>query len=892
MVTPDASEVLQNIRSGDTECNQALLQWAGDAGTLVIPSSQFGAWAGAGQHWNEAVDALSWLRETWPDAALVLLTRDTVECARSMERSWPLWVDESEKGLRARVRQMEIQHHYLMDFSEMNPSTVRLLNFSDLTNPEVLRSTLDIPIPDDAWHAVKQAGKPVEDFPPPPPMLQEEQKDARREEAVTAGMARMRAFESARLGIPPEEVVLWRPSLVKPAPPEQPREKLLSQHVPKDPRPVIELFPGPVDDLPTVSISIMGHPSRLDWVGILLRELGKDTPVSMDDGHGLVENCAKAWELHDPTADYHLVLQDDAILCDDFVAEVRRVLGDLHMPSVVSLFHSSQPPYGQNAKAAADKGATFLWGDVLPGPAICIPTAWIADMLAFYRRHPHRQDDTRITRWLAEKDRKAYFPLPSLVDHRDGLSLAGNGHKGSRPAAVFLKSRRQVPNGLEDGPRAIFYQYLSTAAVWDELKYSLRSVLRFFRDKDCPIYIVGDVAPEWYYPGGRVKFITVDEYRKSPYEGLWKARKIGLQCAEQILQMDDDMYFLRDLGWDEFEEAFSDAQLSGREAGYLTKDRHWLHYMAEASLDLQKMGVELPFYRFSTHTPFLWDRRKMLRILNKFFINHRGSLENLYHNYYKTPRRSPNGWRVTSLPADSGAALLNHTAGGPDNHSRALLREMFPDQAPWEGRVPQIIHQTWKTHDIPRDIYPERWTESWKLHHPEWDYRFWTDADLVRFTAENYPEFNYLIREARGVVKADVGRLLLLYHFGGLYADMDYLCLKPMDELIRGNSAFVSTLSINYTHNALMACCPGYPLMIDAAREALRRWNRDPHGNPEWISGPDLLTQLVKKYRPTHWDQHLVCPIDWRLSPASGLGDVATEKYHDAHAITFWRHNW
>ncbi|MDJ0581303.1 glycosyltransferase [Crocosphaera sp.] len=97
--------------------------------------------------------------------------------------------------------------------------------------------------------------------------------------------------------------------------------------------------------------------------------------------------------------------------------------------------------------------------------------------------------------------------------------------------------------------------------------------------------------------------------------------------------------------------------------------------------------------------------------------------------------------------------------------------------------IPKIIHQTWKTPDIPSEFYSLQ--QTWKEHHPDWEYRFWTDEDNRNLIAEHYSWFlpiydNY----DRGIKKANAVRHFIMYHYGGLYVDLDFECLQNFDQLL------------------------------------------------------------------------------------------------------------
>ena len=99
--------------------------------------------------------------------------------------------------------------------------------------------------------------------------------------------------------------------------------------------------------------------------------------------------------------------------------------------------------------------------------------------------------------------------------------------------------------------------------------------------------------------------------------------------------------------------------------------------------------------------------------------------------------------------------------------------------------IPKIIHQTWKN----KDIKPEwkKLQQSWKAHHPDWEYRFWTDEDNRNFISQYYSWF-LPIYDAydRNIKKANAVRHFIMYHYGGIYADLDLECLRPFDELLEG----------------------------------------------------------------------------------------------------------
>ena len=105
--------------------------------------------------------------------------------------------------------------------------------------------------------------------------------------------------------------------------------------------------------------------------------------------------------------------------------------------------------------------------------------------------------------------------------------------------------------------------------------------------------------------------------------------------------------------------------------------------------------------------------------------------------------------------------------------------------------IPKIIHQTWRDHILP---VPSELPDSWKEINPDWDYRFWTDTDLLDFVSSFYPELLELYTSYPSPVqRADLARYLLLDQFGGIYADIDTRCVGPLDAIVNEDRIILSS---------------------------------------------------------------------------------------------------
>ena len=187
------------------------------------------------------------------------------------------------------------------------------------------------------------------------------------------------------------------------------------------------------------SVSIMAHPKRAEYVKELCSRLGYPAYVAWDrnnDRHDTGERALATYEL---AASHHLVLQDDAIPCQDLVAGITSLLPALPEGVPVSLYTGVYRKFIHQMNVEYSKEA-FNWmvtPGILWGVGILIPTSDIPAILRFCQSRTEPNWDMRISRYYEEvKKCGVWAPIPSLVDHRDGPSMI-EGRKGGRRAWKF-----------------------------------------------------------------------------------------------------------------------------------------------------------------------------------------------------------------------------------------------------------------------------------------------------------------------------------------------------------------------------------------------------------------------------------------------------------------------
>lgn len=184
-----------------------------------------------------------------------------------------------------------------------------------------------------------------------------------------------------------------------------------------------------------LSASIMAHPARSGEVSELLASLDRPVPVFWDQEGPPSGNADRvwrtargAWMLADPEADWHVLIQDDALVCRDFLAGLAKALDHVPPDCVVSAYLGSGrtvPVRWTNlARAAQAAQASWVRSQKLTwGVCIALPVRSIPEMIDRSDRRAGIPDDMRVAGWAERTGREVWYTWPSLVNHSSVQSL-------------------------------------------------------------------------------------------------------------------------------------------------------------------------------------------------------------------------------------------------------------------------------------------------------------------------------------------------------------------------------------------------------------------------------------------------------------------------------------
>lgn len=171
----------------------------------------------------------------------------------------------------------------------------------------------------------------------------------------------------------------------------------------------------------------------------------------------------------------------------------------------------------------------------------------------------------------------------------------------------------------------------------------------------------------------------------------------------------------------------------------------------------------------------------------------------------------------------------------------AIPRHLLPRQAPPSPQmIPRKIWQTWKS-DV---VGPHQFSAmaSFIRANPEYEYFLFDDDDcwefVCRFGDDDIREAYETVRP--GAAKADIWRLLVIWHFGGIYLDTDARSVTPFARIIGPNSSVVSGMGRRHDfHQWILAYTPKHPI-IGQALQMVTLSVRKAVASGKWVRVVDL----------------------------------------------------
>ena len=209
----------------------------------------------------------------------------------------------------------------------------------------------------------------------------------------------------------------------------------------------------------------------------------------------------------------------------------------------------------------------------------------------------------------------------------------------------------------------------------------------------------------------------------------------------------------------------------------------------------------------------------------------------------------------------------------------------------------KIIHQVWfgtiPNREQAKKTYLKlkQYRESWTKRNHNWVHIEWSRRRSFEFVKRYFPEYYALFRSYRyEIQRCDVIRYLLLYRYGGWYADMDYYCNRPLDEAMSqypNKIYFVQTPNTtflqdeDYISNSLMYSEAGHQywkcVMAELEEHSQPLLSYGKHLTVMLSTGPARLNKVYVKYK----EQYEVKSLPWKLFHPYGVTNIKLSLHVD-----------
>lgn len=199
--------------------------------------------------------------------------------------------------------------------------------------------------------------------------------------------------------------------------------------------------------------------------------------------------------------------------------------------------------------------------------------------------------------------------------------------------------------------------------------------------------------------------------------------------------------------------------------------------------------------------------------------------------------------------------------------------------------IPKIIHNAWFGRGEKADHF-KKCMDTWRLHcpEPEWQYRETNEDNFG--TWMQTPYVASVLARKEFVKATELGRLVALYNFGGIYLDADVEIIKDPSPLL-SYDFFIVREEANVVNGAVIGAKPFSPVvkaLIDA-------FPVDTRGEKMAVEyGPTFLTRMMGEIDPTENEvtlpPHVAYPYLWHERPEQAR--IQDDTYFMHHWAGSW----
>jgi mannosyltransferase OCH1-like enzyme len=209
-----------------------------------------------------------------------------------------------------------------------------------------------------------------------------------------------------------------------------------------------------------------------------------------------------------------------------------------------------------------------------------------------------------------------------------------------------------------------------------------------------------------------------------------------------------------------------------------------------------------------------------------------------------------------------------------------------------ERAIPLILHQMWlspNNADPPKKY--EKAQSTWVNYHPNWEIKIWNSEKIDVFVLQYFPQYyEQFTNLPKIILKCDIARMMVLFIEGGLYADLDFYCLKPFDNFLCDKEIAVfqeiqeHQIQGKKLFNGILASKPNHYFIGNYIDQMFINVNKNIKNiDVMYTTGPNAFHIYAQKYPE-------IVPLKGTIVMPYTNKKVISKEYknEDSHAYTLW----
>jgi hypothetical protein len=190
--------------------------------------------------------------------------------------------------------------------------------------------------------------------------------------------------------------------------------------------------------------------------------------------------------------------------------------------------------------------------------------------------------------------------------------------------------------------------------------------------------------------------------------------------------------------------------------------------------------------------------------------------------------------------------------------------------------IPKILHFIWMQGRNAMPPEYRRCVESWAPLHPDWHIKLWSRDTIPSL------ENDWVWGVDNPTVQTDVARVEVVYQLGGVYVDADMECLRPIDELLDGLTAFASMRNRTKIENSGFGATAQHPWL----RSLICRISADQSRIKRVLDMDGPFNEISQQFEISTFPY----PV-FHTSPSPADNGVRDQAYALHHRISRWMYD-